>query len=166
MTTANHSLTLRMGSPDLTARFGRDLARHLVPGDVILLHGTIGAGKSHLARAIITYRLEQVGLVEDVPSPTFTLVQSYQAGDVEIWHADLYRLSSPDEILELGLQDAFDHAICLIEWPDQLGPDRPVQAVDILLSDVPGQDDARDLTLRWGPQTPPHLAAFLDVLAQ
>jgi tRNA threonylcarbamoyladenosine biosynthesis protein TsaE len=55
-----------------------------------------------------------------VPSPTFTLVQSYQA-DVEIWHADLYRLSHPDEVLELGLDEAFDSAICLIEWPDRLG---------------------------------------------
>jgi tRNA threonylcarbamoyladenosine biosynthesis protein TsaE len=86
-------------------------------GDCLLLEGQIGAGKSHFARAFIQARL---GRAEDVPSPTFTLVQSYQA-DVEIWHADLYRLSHPDEVLELGLDEAFDSAICLIEWPDRLG---------------------------------------------
>jgi tRNA threonylcarbamoyladenosine biosynthesis protein TsaE len=86
-------------------------------GDCLLLEGQIGAGKSHFARAFIQARL---GRAEDVPSPTFTLVQSYQA-DVEIWHADLYRLSHPDEVLELGLEEAFDSAICLIEWPDRLG---------------------------------------------
>lgn len=159
-------LSLPLASPDETARFGRDLARHLMPGDVVLLHGEIGTGKSHLARAIITYRLAEVGMLEDVPSPTFTLVQSYQAGEVEIWHADLYRLSAPDEIIELGLTDAFETAICLIEWPEQLGADRPEGALDLTLTVVPGQDEARLLTLEWGPHTPPHLAAYLDVLAQ
>jgi tRNA threonylcarbamoyladenosine biosynthesis protein TsaE len=102
---------------DATARLGQWFAAHLRAGDCLLLEGQIGAGKSHFARAFIQARL---GRAEDVPSPTFTLVQSYQA-DVEIWHADLYRLSHPDEVLELGLDEAFDSAICLIEWPDRLG---------------------------------------------
>ena len=96
----------------------------------VLLEGPIGAGKSHLARALIRARL---GRMEDVPSPTFTLVQTYQA-DVEIWHADLYRLSHPDEVAELGLEDAFSHAICLIEWPDRLGRLTPANAIRIALS--------------------------------
>ena len=99
------------------ARLGQWFAARLKAGECLLLEGQIGAGKSHFARAFIQARL---GRAEDVPSPTFTLVQSYQA-DVEIWHADLYRLSHPDEVLELGLDEAFDSAICLIEWPDRLG---------------------------------------------
>ena len=110
-------LCLHLGDADATARLGQWFAAHLRAGDCLLLEGQIGAGKSHFARAFIQARL---GRAEDVPSPTFTLVQSYQA-DVEIWHADLYRLSHPDEVLELGLDEAFDSAICLIEWPDRLG---------------------------------------------
>ena len=110
-------LCLHLVDADATARLGQWFAAHLRAGDCLLLEGQIGAGKSHFARAFIQARL---GRAEDVPSPTFTLVQSYQA-DLEIWHADLYRLSHPDEVLELGLEEAFDSAICLIEWPDRLG---------------------------------------------
>ena len=110
-------LCLHLADAEATARLGQWFAAHLQAGDCLLLEGQIGAGKSHFARAFIQARL---GRAEDVPSPTFTLVQSYQA-DVEIWHADLYRLSHPDEVLELGLEEAFDSAICLIEWPDRLG---------------------------------------------
>jgi tRNA threonylcarbamoyladenosine biosynthesis protein TsaE len=110
-------LCLHLVDADATARLGQWFAAHLRAGDCLLLEGQIGAGKSHFARAFIQARL---GRAEDVPSPTFTLVQSYQA-DVEIWHADLYRLSHPDEVLELGLEEAFDSAVCLIEWPDRLG---------------------------------------------
>ncbi|KFE35225.1 tRNA (adenosine(37)-N6)-threonylcarbamoyltransferase complex ATPase subunit type 1 TsaE [Thioclava atlantica] len=108
---------LDLSDPDATTRLGALFARHAGPGDVILLEGPIGAGKTHFARALIQARL---GRAEDVPSPTFTLVQTYEA-DCEIWHADLYRLTHPDEVLELGLDHAFDTAICLIEWPDRLG---------------------------------------------
>ena len=110
-------LCLHLVDADATARLGQWFATRLQAGDCLLLEGQIGAGKSHFARAFIQARL---GRAEDVPSPTFTLVQTYQA-DIEIWHADLYRLSHPDEVLELGLEEAFDSAICLIEWPDRLG---------------------------------------------
>ncbi|MEY3306217.1 MAG: hypothetical protein RLZZ413_255, partial [Pseudomonadota bacterium] len=105
---------LYLAAPDDTARLGRWLATCLRPGDTVLLQGPIGSGKSHLARSVIQSWL---GRLEDVPSPTFTLVQTYGDGDAEIWHADLYRLSHPDEVNELGLEDAFGRAICLIEWP-------------------------------------------------
>jgi tRNA threonylcarbamoyladenosine biosynthesis protein TsaE len=112
-----------------TAALGARLAGLAQPGDCILLEGAIGAGKSHLARAFIRARL---GQQEDVPSPTFTLVQVYDA-DVEIWHADLYRLSHPDEVWELGLDDAFDRAITLVEWPDRLGAHLPPDALRLRL---------------------------------
>ncbi len=119
---------LHLAAPDDTARLGRWLADCLRPGDTVLLQGPIGSGKSHLARSVIQAWL---GRPEEVPSPTFTLVQTYGEGAAEIWHADLYRLSHPDEVIELGLDDAFGRAICLIEWPERLGSAVPVSALRI-----------------------------------
>ncbi|MDM7255537.1 MAG: tRNA (adenosine(37)-N6)-threonylcarbamoyltransferase complex ATPase subunit type 1 TsaE [Paracoccus sp. (in: a-proteobacteria)] len=101
----------------LTAAVARSLAATARAGDVLLLDGPVGAGKTHFARAFIKAR--QGDSPEDVPSPTFTIVQTYEARG-EVWHADLYRLSHPDELIELGLDEALDHAICLIEWPDRM----------------------------------------------
>ncbi len=100
-------------------------------GDVLLLDGPVGAGKSFFARALISTMLAEHGLVEDIPSPTFTLVQTYQAGDLEIWHSDLYRLTSVDEVAELGLLDAFATALCLVEWPDRLREELPTDALTL-----------------------------------
>ena len=119
------------------------MAPRLQPGDVLLLSGQIGAGKSHLARAIIRHLLAKEGRVEDIPSPTFTLVQTYDTLIGEVWHADLYRLSDPNDVFELGLDDAFEDAICLIEWPDRLGDDIPSAAWQIELS---VQGDGRLMT--------------------
>lgn len=119
-----------------TEVLGRRLAALARPGDVVLLEGPIGAGKSSLARAFIRERL---GAGEEVPSPTFTLVQVYddpgqgEGGGTEIWHADLYRLTHPDEVWELGLDQAFESAICLVEWPDRLGRHLPQGALRIRL---------------------------------
>lgn len=143
-----------MPSPDATAQLAQKLAPLLCPGDVILLDGPIGSGKTHFSRALIQTRLAADGAaVEDVPSPTFTLVQSYETPVCEIWHADLYRLTHPDEVEELGLMQAFDEAICLVEWPDRLGDLAPTGA---LLMSFAATDDpeARDLsfygdTARW-----------------
>lgn len=124
------TLTLDLPDPDATEALGARLASLARPGDVILLEGPIGAGKSCLARAFIRARL---GREEEVPSPTFTLVQVYEADGVEIWHADLYRLTHPDEVWELGLDDAFTSAICVVEWPDRLGAHAPPGALRIRL---------------------------------
>ncbi|MDO9527297.1 MAG: tRNA (adenosine(37)-N6)-threonylcarbamoyltransferase complex ATPase subunit type 1 TsaE [Gemmobacter sp.] len=125
--------SLALPDPEATARLGRWLAFRLGAGDVLLLEGPIGAGKTHLARALIQARLADAGLAEDVPSPTFTLVQVYEAGDLAIWHSDLYRLSHPDEVAELGLDEAFSTALCLIEWPDRLGSQSPSHAITLRL---------------------------------
>ncbi|MFD2173045.1 tRNA (adenosine(37)-N6)-threonylcarbamoyltransferase complex ATPase subunit type 1 TsaE [Rhodobacter lacus] len=130
MVTLPEIRTLVLDDADATARLGQWFAHHLGPGDVLLLDGPIGAGKTHFARALIRAR---VGEGEDVPSPTFTLVQSYGA-DPEIWHADLYRLTHPDEAIELGLEEAFETAICLIEWPERLGALMPETALTLRFS--------------------------------
>jgi len=132
-------------------RFGAALARVLQPGDTVLLSGPIGAGKSHLARAVIR---AFIGPDEEVPSPTFTLVQTYTAEGTEIWHTDLYRLADSSELVELGLDDAFSSAIVLVEWPDRL-PAELVPANALSVNIQPG-DTERIVTLsspseHWAP---------------
>lgn len=145
--------------PAATDALARALAPRLVPGDTILLQGRLGAGKSHFARALIRTRLGPGGDRAEVPSPTYTLVQSYEAagsdagpdagpeaGDgAEIWHADLYRLSDPQELTELGLDIAMEDAICLIEWPDRIAPDWPPAAICLRFDPAP--HDGREVTL-------------------
>ena len=142
--------TLILPDADATAALARHLAPLVGAGDVILLQGPIGAGKSHFARALIQARL---GRAEDVPSPTFTLVQTYQADGVEIWHADLYRLTDPSEVEELGLTQAFDEAIALVEWPDRLGSMWPTAALTLdLAPEAVGDARRADLSAsdpRW-----------------
>lgn len=141
-------LALTLPTPAATTRLAHELAPRLGAGDVILLQGSIGAGKTHFARALISARLAACGLAEDIPSPTFTLVQEYQADALAIWHADLYRLSHPDEVIELGLSEAFENALCLVEWPDRLGDLCPEHALHLHLSDA-DTPDARHLRLEW-----------------
>ena len=128
-------------SPEDTARFAAALATGLRAGDVLLLDGEIGSGKTHFARALIQARLAADDApVEDVPSPTFTLVQTYDTGRIEIWHADLYRLTHTGEVEELGLAEAFTEAICLVEWPDRLGELAPEGALLLLFAHGDGSD--------------------------
>lgn len=122
--------TIALPDPDATDRLARLMALHLRAGDTVLLSGHVGAGKSHFARAFIRAHF---GPAQEVPSPSFTLVQTYQNAAVEIWHADLYRLTHPDEVQELGLADAMTEAICLIEWPDRLGALQPARPIHLRL---------------------------------
>ena len=111
----------RMRSPSETEAFARVVAEFATAGDHLLLQGQIGTGKTVFARALIKAKLGEFGFDEDVPSPTYNLVQTYVAGSLEIWHADLYRIADPREAAELGLDDALENALCIIEWPERLG---------------------------------------------
>lgn len=139
-------LSFELNSPDDTATFARLIGSALCPGDCILLEGHIGAGKTHFARSLIQSLQDQP---EDVPSPTFTLVQTYPCPLGEIWHADLYRLTHPDEVEELGLMDAIETAITLIEWPDRLGELAPQTALTMSLTADPDNPERRQVALRW-----------------
>ncbi len=113
-----------------TSALGARIAPLLHVGDTVLLAGEIGAGKTCFARGLIRARL---GTAEDVPSPTYTLVQVYDDGPVPIWHCDLYRLEGPAGVIELGLDAAFESAICLVEWPDRLGNLAPPDPLTLTL---------------------------------
>jgi len=106
--------------PDLdsVARLGAAIAQEARVGDILALSGDLGAGKTTLARAI----LSSLGLAEEAPSPTFTIVVTYDAPPLRlpVWHVDLYRLEEPEETVELGLDEAFDTALSLIEWPERM----------------------------------------------
>jgi len=138
--------TLLLPDEAATARAGSALGRALSQGDVVLLEGPLGAGKSALARAAITARLADEGRQEETPSPTYTLVQTYPSPRGDVWHADLYRLTDPDEALELGLSGAFADAICLIEWPERLGRWTPPRAL-VARMGFPATGEGRTLTL-------------------
>lgn len=109
-------LQFKLAAEADTRAVGHRLAHLARKGDVFALYGTLGMGKSTLARAFVQ---ELCGLGE-VPSPTFTLLQTYEAPDFEIYHFDLYRLKSPDEIFEIGVEEALYSGVSLIEWPDKM----------------------------------------------
>ncbi len=132
--------------PEDTAHLATRIGAVLVPGDCVLLAGPIGAGKTHFARHLIQSLQD---FPEDVPSPTFTLVQTYDTAAGELWHADLYRLTALDEVEELGLTDAFDTAICLVEWPDRLGDLAPTSALHLAFATDPSCETCRILTCSW-----------------
>lgn len=122
--------------PDLAAteNLGRALARLLRPGDVVAMFGDLGAGKTALARALIRALPGRQGAAdEEVPSPTFTLVQIYERRPAPVWHFDLYRLESAAEVEELGFSEALS-AIALVEWPERLGDLLPADALRVTLS--------------------------------
>ncbi|MDE8348871.1 MAG: tRNA (adenosine(37)-N6)-threonylcarbamoyltransferase complex ATPase subunit type 1 TsaE [Acidocella sp.] len=114
-----------------TAELAERLAGRARPGDVLCLSGPLGAGKSTLARAFIRARHKNPAL--EVPSPTFTLVQMYEHPGGNIWHFDLWRLTGPEALEELGWDEA-QAGIVLVEWPDRLGPLLPAHALDIFIS--------------------------------
>lgn len=134
-------------------RIGAAIGAALMPGDVVLLAGDLGAGKTTLARAMLKAR----GLVGEAPSPTFAIVQPYAPPEVDlpIAHVDLYRIEEEDELIELGLDDYLYDGVLLIEWPERLGSQGWPDALSITIS---GSGDARVLTAdvptSWGSRWP------------
>lgn len=133
--------TFTSRSEEETGGIARAISREIKPGTIICLYGDLGLGKSVFARALIRHLSEKPG--QDVPSPTFTLVQTYDTPQGPLWHFDLYRLKHPEEVYELGWEDACAQTICLIEWPERLEDLLPEERIDIHLSLLP--DGSRQL---------------------
>jgi tRNA threonylcarbamoyladenosine biosynthesis protein TsaE len=110
---------MSLASEAATEQLGATLAARLQPGDIVALKGPLGAGKTTLARAILRAAANVPDLI--VPSPTFTLVEVYETPRGIFWHFDLYRLESPEQVFELGWEEALAEGIVLIEWPERLG---------------------------------------------
>lgn len=129
---------------DETVKIGQELAKIAKKGDVFLLDGTLGMGKTVLARAFI----QKLTGAKEVPSPTFTLLQSYPAKECEVYHYDLYRIKKAMEIFELGIEEAMYTGISIIEWPEKMENFRPLNAFNIKISPKPNDDKARIIKIK------------------
>lgn len=142
-----------LGSESDTRALGQTLAERLRPGDVVTLSGPLGVGKTALARAI----LQASGHEGEVPSPTFGIVQPYEALYPPIWHCDLYRIEDPSELDQLGLDEVLEDGALLVEWPERAGSGRWPHALALSLDFAEG--GARALTARvpaaWEGRWPP-----------
>jgi tRNA threonylcarbamoyladenosine biosynthesis protein TsaE len=136
-----------------TMKLGRKLAKALRTNDVITLSGPLSAGKTTLVRGL----LEALGHQGEVPSPSFAIVQPYEALPIPVWHVDLYRIETPDEIEELGLDDIRGDGVLIVEWPEHAGGDLWPEA--LALSMETREDGSRALTAKvptaWEERWPP-----------
>lgn len=136
-------MSVLLADPAATEAFGAQLAELVRPGDVVTLSGPLGAGKTSIARGL----LAALGLVGEAPSPSFAIVQPYAPPEVRlpVLHVDLYRIDAPAEIEELGLDEALDDGVLLVEWPERAGGRWP-DALALALTIEP--DGSRALTAR------------------
>lgn len=116
-------------SEEQTFQIAADFARTLKVGDVIALHGTLGVGKTAFTRGVI----QSLTNASEVPSPTFTLLQTYDTPMFALYHFDMYRLKSPDEAYEIGIEDAFADGVSFIEWPEKIGYVLPKKHIDVTI---------------------------------
>lgn len=146
---------MKLASAEDTEALGAAIGRVIRPGDVIALFGDLGTGKTTLTRGI----LQALGLEGDVASPTFPIVQTYDMPDVRIplWHVDLYRIEDPEELDELGLEDARAYAALVIEWPERLGSALWPDALRLRLEAAPeaGRVLTATIPLAWEERWPP-----------
>jgi tRNA threonylcarbamoyladenosine biosynthesis protein TsaE len=124
------------------------LSLYVRTGDIITFTGNLGTGKTEFCRSLI----HALGFHEEVPSPTFNLVQVYEhpignGKDISVWHLDLYRLEKAEDVFELGIDDAFETAVTLIEWPDRMVPYLPEDHLQIFLS-MGDQEGSRNLIIK------------------
>jgi tRNA threonylcarbamoyladenosine biosynthesis protein TsaE len=131
---------MKLKDEKATLAFGRKLAAVLRPRDVVTLSGPLSAGKTTLVRGV----LAALGHVGEVPSPSFAIVQPYDALDPPVWHVDLYRIEKVSDLEELGLEDIRNEGVLIVEWPEHAGPD--IWSEALALSLQVGEDGARALT--------------------
>ena len=136
-TSRGFSFNVALADEQATQALMLDIAAAIEPGDLITLSGDLGAGKTTFARALIRHLADDAGV--EVPSPTFTLTQSYALPRFTLTHADLYRLSGPAELAELGFEDEADDTVTLLEWPDRAAGFLPADRLDVALTLSPAQ---------------------------
>ncbi len=162
--TLDHTI-LNLDEPGLV-RLAQLLAFTVRPGDLIALHGDLGAGKTTFARAFI--QALAYPAITEVPSPTFTLVQTYDTHRMKLAHFDLYRLNAPSELDELGLDEAVSHGAAIVEWPERAGDRLTGTRLDIAIAESTASASTRDITLAgsttWVPRLD-RLVAIRDFLA-
>lgn len=140
-----------------THSLAKTLANQAILGDVYLLEGDLGSGKTSFARSFIrSFGCDK----EEVPSPTFTVLQQYPLKEYMIWHYDLYRLKDPSELEELGIDDAFREGISLIEWPDRLGTWHP-QSYFLLKFEIKSESE-RTIYIKSSPDYSDRLRSLHD----
>tara|TARA_R110000868_G_scaffold778_2_gene5677 strand:- start:8024 stop:8491 length:468 start_codon:yes stop_codon:yes gene_type:complete len=133
--TSEHTRTVPLADPAATEALAAEISAGLVPGDAIALTGDLGAGKTVFARALIVALGKAAGIdYGHVPSPTFTLVQLYDLPGFTVYHFDLYRLTSPDDVWETGIEDAFADGVSVIEWADRIEGLLPPRAIRVHLA--------------------------------
>lgn len=133
-----------------TIEIARQFASKLASGDIVLLRGDLGMGKSVFARETVRNLCNSHML--EVPSPTFTLLQTYDGVDFPIWHFDLYRLEHPDEIYEIGWEEALSEGVLLVEWPERLGYLEPPEAINVKFSQGEDGPSSRIIEITGGKE--------------
>ena len=139
-----HKMECLSQSEQETIMFAKKFATTLKGGEIIALWGTLGMGKTVFARGVIQALTERE---EEVPSPTFTLLQTYNTPKGELFHFDFYRLKTPDEAYEIGIEDAFESGICLMEWPEKIGKLLPKRTIHVHFKATP---KGRQITVKGG----------------
>jgi tRNA threonylcarbamoyl adenosine modification protein YjeE len=166
--TAAATYAVPLADESATAALMADLALLIGPGDLITLSGDLGAGKTAAARAMIRYLADDDAL--EVPSPTFTLAQSYELPSFPLIHADLYRIGDPSELLEIGLQPLPEGSVVLIEWPERAGDTLPQDRIEIALRHDPAEGETARIAeiagFGTGAARVARLAALRDFLAE
>jgi len=149
---------LTLDGEEATAELAAEIASLAEDGDVIALSGELGTGKTTFARAF----LREWGVQEEIPSPTFTLVQTYELEAGTVWHFDLYRLEKPDDALELDIEDAFTEGISLIEWPERLGAYLPWERLDLRFA-IGEREDVRRVEIEGTDEWADRLTELEDL---
>jgi tRNA threonylcarbamoyl adenosine modification protein YjeE len=136
-----YEISIDTSNEEETIKIAENFSEVTQIGDFICLEGTLGMGKSVFARGFIKYQTN----AEEVPSPTFTLVQSYEGKSYDIFHYDLYRIKKAEEIFEIGMEDMIYEGVSLVEWPNKMEAYLPKNRIEISIS---GKDDNRKITFK------------------
>ena len=155
-------IILNKVGPKQTLIIATLFAELLGSGDSLLLFGDIGSGKTFFSRGVIQRMMVNQNVrVEEVPSPTYTIVQAYDSLSPPVWHLDLYRLSNPDEIIQLGLEEVLDMGILLIEWPNKMGSYIPTRNISLTFESGKRNYTCRTISIEFNGSGWEHISSAM-----